>query len=99
MKKLLENDKKLRQKIKLVENKQFILKSISKNFNFFILIRLNAFLKLKVLVRNNSKVSMINRCLLSINKKRLNKLTTFSRHIFLKLIRSGEIYGIKKSSW
>jgi ribosomal protein S14 len=99
MKKLLENDKNLRQQIKLEENKRFILKSISKNFNFFILIRLNAFLKLKVLTKNNSKVSITNRCLLSINKKRLNKLTTFSRHIFLKLIRSGEIYGIRKSSW
>ena len=64
MKKLLENDKKLRQKIKLVENKQFILKSISKNFNFFILIRLNAFIKLKVLVNKNLNLSEARRSLI-----------------------------------
>jgi len=99
MKKLIEKDKKLRRHIKLLENQYFILRSILKNFNFFVLIRWNAFLKLKILTTNNSKVSMTNRCLQSINKKRFNKLTAFSRHIFLKLIRSGHINGIRKSSW
>ena len=99
MKKLLEKDKKLRYQIKLIENRHFILKSIFKNFNFFALVRWNAFLKLKFLTKNNSKVSITNRCLKSINKKRLNKLTTFSRYIFLKLIRSGLITGIQKASW
>jgi hypothetical protein len=41
---------------------------------------------------------MISKCLSSINKKRFNKLTTFSRHIFLKLIRQGVIAGIQKAS-
>jgi len=99
MKKLLERDKKRRLEIKKVEKQYFILKSIFKNFNYFILIRWNAFLKLKNLTQNNSKVSMSARCLVSINKKRFNKLTTFSRYIFLKLIRSGDISGIQKSSW
>ena len=36
MKKLLEKDKKLRYEIKSIENQRFILKSILKNFNFFI---------------------------------------------------------------
>ena len=99
MKKLLERDKKLRLKIKTIEKQHFILKSIFKNFNFFILIRWNAFLKLNTLTANSSQVSIAPRCLHSINKKRFNKLTTFSRHIFLKLIRSGRITGIRKSSW
>lgn len=98
MKKLLEKDKNLRINIQLAENQHFILKSIFKNFNFFILIRWNAFLKLKLLKKRSSKISIINKCLESINKQRLNKLTVFSRHIFLKLIRLGFVPGMQKSS-
>lgn len=79
MKKLLEKDKKLRKLIRSTENQHFVLKSIFKNLNFFTLVRWNAFLKLKSLIKKNSKVSVINRCLEGINKKRFNKLTTFSR--------------------
>lgn len=99
MKKLLEKDKKLRLNIKKIEIKQFILKSIYKNFSFFVLIRWNAFLKLKILNKNASKSSISPRCLITINKKRFNKLTNFSRHVFLKLIRSGQISGMQRSSW
>jgi ribosomal protein S14 len=99
MKKLLEKDKKLRHQVKLIENQHFVLKSIFKNFNLFTLVRWNAFLKLKLLTKNNSKISITNRCLQGINRKRFNKLTTFSRHIFLKLVRSGLITGMRKSSW
>jgi ribosomal protein S14 len=99
MQKLLQKDIKLRNRILLNETKHFILKSIVKNFNFFILIRWNAFLKLKELTQNSSKVSIVNRCLSSVNKKRFNRLTSFSRHIFLKSIRKGFVYGVKKSSW
>jgi ribosomal protein S14 len=99
MQKLLQKDIKLRNRILLNETKHFILKSIVKNFNFFILIRWNAFLKLKELTQNSSKVSIVNRCLSSINKKRFNRLTSFSRHIFLKSIRKGFVNGVKKSSW
>jgi ribosomal protein S14 len=99
MKKLLEKDKKLRLKILVYEHNNIILKSIFKNLNFFTLIRWNAFIKLNNSSVKNSKHAIINRCLYSINKKRFNKLTNFSRHIFLKLIRTGQINGLKKSSW
>ena len=99
MKALLEKDKFLRIQLLKIENKHFILKSIIKNFNLFILIRWKAFLKLSLLAKSQSKVSLTNRCLQSCNKKRFNKLTGFSRHIFLKKIRSGEINGFRKSSW
>jgi ribosomal protein S14 len=99
MKKLLEKDKKRRLQIKTMEKQHFVLKAIVKNLNFFILIRWNAFLKLKTIASTNSKISISNRCLYSANKKRFNKLTTFSRYIFLKLIRSGKISGMQKSSW
>jgi len=99
MKKLLQKDLLLRNKIVLNETQHFIMKSIIKNFNFFILIRWNAFIKLKELTKNSSKVSTSSRCLASINRKRFSKLTGFSRHIFLKVIREGSINGVKKSSW
>ena len=99
MKALLEKDKFLRIQLLKIENKHFILKSIIKNFNLFILIRWNAFLKLNLLTKSKSKVSITNRCLFTYNKKRFNKLTGFSRHVFLKKIRSGEINGLSKSSW
>jgi len=51
MKKLLEKDKKLRLRIKRAETKIFVLKSIFNNFNFFILVRWNAFLKLSGLAK------------------------------------------------
>jgi ribosomal protein S14 len=98
MQKLLEKDKKLRIKNLRTEINYIILKSIFKNLNFFTLIRWNAFIKLQNLSSNN-KYAIINRCVFSVNKKRFNKLTNFSRHIFLKLIRNGQIHGIKKSSW
>lgn len=99
MKKLLEKDINLRKGIKELEKQHYVLKSIFKNNNFFTLIRWNAFLKLRNIGFQNSKVSVVNRCLKTINKKRFNKLTLFSRHIFLKLIRAGSISGMKKASW
>jgi ribosomal protein S14 len=99
MKKLLQKDKILRSKIKEQEIQHLILKSIYKNSNFFTLIRWNAFIKLSGFTKKNTKTALTNRCVYSINKKRFNKLTNFSRHIFLKLIRSGNVNGIQKSSW
>ena len=99
MKKLLEKDKKRCLTLNEINQQTFILKSISKNSNFLFLIRWNAFLKLKKLNKTNSKTAVTKRCLYTINKKRFNKLTTFSRHVFLKLIRSGNVSGLQKSSW
>lgn len=99
MKKLLEKDKNLRLEVKKSEKQHFILKSIFKNTNFFVLVRWKAFLKLQPIGYKNSKVAIASRCLLTINRKKFNKLTLFSRHIFLKFVRSGVISGMKKSSW
>ena len=100
MKKVLAKDKKLRLSLKQTEKRQFILKSIFKNLNFFNLLRWKASVKLDCITKTHAaKVSLSNRCVYTINKKRLNKYTTFSRHIFLKLIRSGKISGVQKSCW
>ena len=99
MKTLIIKDKKLRLKVKTLEKQYFILQAIFRNLNFFTLIRWNAFAKLKNLVKTDSKISISNRCLYTVHRKRLNSLTPFSRHVFLKLARSGKITGLQKSSW
>lgn len=99
MKKLFERDIKLRQNITSAENAYFVLKSIIKNSNFFNLLRWNAIKKLDTISNKSARVSLGGRCLLSTNRKRFSKLTGFSRHIFLKIARSGDIPGLRKSNW
>ena len=99
MKKLLEKDKKVRKKIKKLEKKKFILKTISNNLNLPDLVRFNAFNNLNEMPKNTSKSFISNRCVNTINKKKFNKLTNYSRIIFLKLARHKSIYGLNKSSW
>ena len=97
MKKLLEKDKKNRQKIKEFEKKKFILKSISNNLNLTNLIRFNALNSINNMQKKTSKVFISNRCINTINKKKFNKLTKFSRIVFLKLARHKKIYGLVKT--
>ena len=96
MKKLLEKDKKTRKNIKIFEKKKFILKSITNNLNFTNLIRFNAFNTINKISKKTSKVFVSNRCINTINKKKFNKLTKFSRIVFLKLAKNKKIYELKK---
>lgn len=98
MKKLAIKDKKLRNKVKSFEKTKFILKSILLNDNYFKLTRWNAAQKLSNLGSLNSESSIVNRCRETIHKKRLNKYSYYSRHVYLKLLRFGEISGMQKSS-
>ena len=97
--KLVERDKKIRKKIFSLEKKRFILKVISQNQNFFSLIRWQAKDILNVLPSRSSKTYFSNLCILTINKKKFNKLTNFSRIVFLKLVNKKRICNIYKSSW
>lgn len=99
MKKLLEKDKKTRKKIKNLEKKKFIFQAISKNSNLSNLIRFNAFHHLNKLPIRSSKTFISNRCVNTFNKKKSNKLTHFSRIIFLRLARNHKIHGLTRSSW
>ena len=99
MKKLLIKDKKLRLKLKKQEKQYFILKAIFQNANYFNLLRWNAYIQLKSLGKLSSKVSIVPRCVYTINKKRFNSFTPFSRYVLLKLIRFGKLSGIRKASW
>jgi hypothetical protein len=97
MKRLLEKDKEIRYYyLNNHEKKHLILKLIFKNFNFFTLVRWYAIFYGAFLAKNNLRTKMINRCLFTYNKKRFSKLSAFSRHIFLKLIRKGTVLNIQK---
>ena len=99
MKKLLIKDKKIRSNIKKFERLRFILKTIFNNSNFCDLVRLNAFYKLSLLSISNSKILLSNRCVETINKKKFSKLSNFSRVVFLKRVRNGEVNGVSKYYW
>nr|YP_009687991.1 ribosomal protein S14 [Haslea nusantara]QDX17598.1 ribosomal protein S14 [Haslea nusantara] len=99
MKKILVKDKKIRKKIKILEKKRFILKSIQNNSKFCNLVRLNTFYKLSSLPVSSSKSLISNRCVETINKKKFTGLANFSRIVFLKLVKNGSLYGMQKYYW
>jgi ribosomal protein S14 len=97
MKKLFIQDRILRQNFKNINKNYFLVKLILKNYNIFSLSRTNAFVSL-----NKSKaysVSISDRCIVSINKKKFNRFVLYSRIILLKKIYEGKIIGFKKSVW
>nr|YP_010516676.1 ribosomal protein S14 [Haslea pseudostrearia]UXN44219.1 ribosomal protein S14 [Haslea pseudostrearia] len=99
MKKILAKDRKIRKEIKKLEKKRFILKSIQNNSNFCNLVRLNTFYKLSDLPSSSSKSLISNRCVETINKKKFTNLANFSRIVFLKLIKAGSLYGMRRYYW
>jgi ribosomal protein S14 len=99
MKKLFAKDRKNRKLIKETELQRFILKQISTNSNFLKTTQWNALYKISSLSKKSSKTVLSNRCVKTINKKTFHKFSNFSRTVFLKLIKSGHISGMRKSSW
>lgn len=99
MKKLFAKDRKNRKTVKELELKRFVLKQISTNSNYLKTVRWNALHKLSDVSKNGSKTVLSNRCVKTINKKTFHKFTNFSRTVFLKLVKSGQISGFRKSSW
>lgn len=99
MKKFLKKDKKNRKLVLIKETTKFILKSIIKNMNFTSMLKWNANLKLNTFSKNSSKIYLVNKCIVTGDKSKINKKYKFSRIFFLKYIRSGNITGIKKSGW
>ena len=99
MKKLFAKDRQNRRIMKELELQHFILKQISVNSNFSRTTRWNALHKLSNLPRKSSKTVLSNRCIKTVNRKTFHKFTSFSRMIFLRLVKSGAISGMRKSSW
>ena len=99
MKKIYAKDKKHRLNVKKSELNHFIFKQISNNSNFLKVTRWNAVYELTHLNKQSSKTYISNRYVKTINKKTFNKFPNFSRTVFFKLVKSGEISGMRKSSW
>ena len=99
MKKIFIKDRKNRSFTKQLELEHFILKQISNDLNFTKTTKWNSVKKLISLPKRSSKTYISNRCIKTINKKTFTKLSNFSRTIFYKLVKSGEISGLHKSSW
>ena len=99
MKKIFAKDRKNRNNIYKVELQHFVLKRIANDSNFSKMIKWNSLDKLSHLSKRGSKTYISNRCVKTINKKTFNKLSNFSRVVFLKFIKSGQISGFRKSSW
>jgi ribosomal protein S14 len=97
MKKLYIKDKNLRQNLKNINKKYFLLKIILKNYNIFSLSRIKAVIDLNKLKIYN--VSISDRCIVSFNKKKFNKFVLYSRIILLKKIYKNKVIGFKKSIW
>ena len=98
MKKLLKKDNYKRQQLLKKEINHFILKNISNSFIFTPKLRWYAALQLSKKFKINLQ-SLVNRCIITSRKKRINKLYSFSRIMFLKLVRLGYLTGLKKSTW
>jgi ribosomal protein S14 len=100
--KLLElKNKKNFKLIKLNEKSNFLVKIIA--FNSFIppsfrIYTLQTFISKKS-SKKHSKTIIVNRCVFSAYKKRLNKLISLSRHLLLKFARQGLIYGLYRLVW
>ena len=99
MKNQLHKDKKKRNLSLQNENKKFILKSISKNNSLPKPIRWNSNLKFTDFLKTNNTIGLVNRCVLTGRKKKVNKNYRLSRLSFLKLARNGFISGLSKSTW
>lgn len=100
MQKLLPKNKHRSYEVKKNELKLKILKSVHANSTIFVLTRWEASLKLQKNTFNfNSFVALSPRCLKTVSKKRYNRITFFSRFVFLNVVRNGLISGMRKAIW
>jgi len=99
MKKLIRKDYNNRQKVLIKEKKMFVLNFIKKSSHFSTSINYNANFNLTKNFKMNTLTQLVRRCVFTARKKRLNSFYNFSRISFLRLVRFGYIFGVKKSSW
>lgn len=99
MGKLNRKDKRNRVLLSQNETKRFILKNLTINKILVKSTRRVASAKLSKMLKATSSIHCVNRCILTGRRKRINKLYSFSRIVFLRLARFGYLNGLKKSSW
>ena len=92
-------EKKNRKSHYLYEDSQIILKTIIQNQYIETTAKLNATLKFSAITKLSAKVHLVNRCIITGRRNRVNKLYKFSRLVFLKLARNTDISGLKKETW
>ena len=99
MKKISIKNKK--KTIQFFDNEKglYVLKLILKNNNFLSAIQRNALLKLQNLEIKSSTSLLNQKCKLTFNTKKYNIYTKYSRHVFLKQLRFGKVYGYQKANW
>ena len=100
MQKKSQKDKKIRKLFYQQELIQTFTKSIIRNENLSLIMKLNAILKLSNFSGNYNQTRFVNRCILTNRKAKFNNtFKKFSRLSLLRLARFGKIPGLKKSSW
>ena len=98
MKKMLYKDLSKRKIVASIETKKLLLKSIYKNSGIATFVRWKAFNCLINLPKNGNLSRVKYRCIFTGNSSKNNKHYRFSRLMFLKLARSGNISGLRKST-
>lgn len=99
MKKQFGKDKYNRKQYRKLELQRFVLKQIAENSNFLKGIAWNAQSKTFHIDVKSSKVKIQNRCVQTINKKAFHHFSRFSRTVFFRIAKLGQISGLRKSSW
>jgi len=99
MKNLIERDKKRRNLVLKYEQKRTALKYTLSNRNLLTGIRWQAGLDLSDLPKNGSKIRLNNRCIVTGRGKAVSRSFRLSRIMFRMFVSSGDISGLRKSSW
>ena len=99
MKNQIYKDKKKRILNYKLENKKFILKSILKNVSISKLISYNSNFKFTEFSNSSYLSSLVNRCVVTGRKKKIQRMFRFSRLSFLNYARNGCVNGLTKSIW
>ena len=90
--------KNFRLNVSNFESVKIVLKSVLLNKFFPYMSRWNCVLNLSFF-KNNATSSLVDRCILTGHRKKFHFLFKFSRLVFLRLARDGQIFGLKKFVW
>lgn len=99
MKKRNIRDYKKRLNVYKFDFIRYKLKYLINNTKLHPAIRYQAYLELKNLIKNSSKVRLKNHCVLTGRSKSVYKHFKISRIMFRELALKGLLYGVRKASW
>jgi len=99
MKKRCLKEQKYRSIVFRMEDIRIIFKSILFNQYFPYQSRWACGFNLSILQKKSIASKLISRCIFTRHRKKFHFLFKFSRLVFLRLARSGQIFGLKKYVW